>query len=110
MVDIAELLFEHALAAQVSDVFEEELDKQGNLRRAATATRERFTDELNDPDTEAVVVFSLAALQVDHDMIEPRIRARALELIEEGVELPVSADRAVQEEALGELADRISEL
>jgi len=110
MVDLAEFLFDHALAVQVSDVFDEEMDKQRNLRKAATATRQRFTDELNDPETEALVVFALASLQIEHEMIEPRIRTRALELIEEGVELPLSADRGEQEAALGELADRINEL
>ncbi len=110
MVEITEILFDHALAVQVSDAFEEEMAKRGNLRLAATETRKRFTDELNDPETEPLVVIALAALQLEHERIEPRIRARTLELIEEGVELPISADRSEQEEALGELADRIAEL
>ena len=60
MVEISEILFDHALAAQVSDAFDEEMSKRGNLRQAATETRKRFTDELNDPETEPLVVFALA--------------------------------------------------
>jgi hypothetical protein len=91
-------------------VFEESMDDLGNLRRAATATRKRFIDELNDPETEAIVVFALAALQVEHELVEPAVRARALELIEEGIELPLSASRTEQEEALGALADALADV
>ena len=75
-------IFDEDVAMDVKHAFNQAFAETGDVTLATESVLEEFAEYLDDEDDEIKVVLALAALHLDHGRVEPRIRRRALEIIE----------------------------
>jgi hypothetical protein len=80
-------IFEDDVACDVRSAVHESLGKGDSMRAITDNLLERFSTLLLDEDDGPVVVFALAAAQWEIGDLDPRVKRKALELIDAGVDL-----------------------
>ncbi len=77
-------IFDTPLALDVRAEFEAELARGASAYAAALAVLQTHAGAVHDPDDGPVIFYALATLQLDHGVIAPMLRKRALTLINSG--------------------------
>ena len=77
-------IFDDRLAMDVRTEFEAELAQGASAYAAALAVLQTRAGSVHDPDDGPAIFYALATLQLDHGVISPMIRKRALTLINSG--------------------------
>ena len=72
------------LAQEIRAAFESALADGLSVSAATEQVLEDFAPALDDPATEPAVYLTLAALQLEHDALQPQIRLKALGIINSG--------------------------
>jgi hypothetical protein len=80
-------IFEDDVACDVRGAVHELLAKGNSMRAITDDVLERFSTSLLDEDDGPVVVFALAAAQWEIGDLDPRVKKKALDLIDAGVDL-----------------------
>lgn len=91
-------LFDSPLGQQLRSEFEAELSSGASAYRAGESVLAKHPMQLNDPEFGPIIFYALAALQMEHGVIDQKIRKRALTYINSGDGL--DAWRAAGEEVL----------
>jgi hypothetical protein len=77
-------IFDDDLAVDVWAAFERELEGGADAKLATLGVLRRFAGALKDYDDGPTVYLALAALQLEHDSLQPDIKDIALRLISTG--------------------------
>lgn len=80
-------IFDDDVACDVRNLLEQTVTSGADVEFATRTVLQTFADVIEDPDDGAVVYLALAALQVEHGVLLPRIRAAALDVIDGGQDL-----------------------
>ena len=81
-------IFDNDTASDVHIRFEEILKEGYSLEIATSQTLKDFADYIEDVEDKPRVYLALAAIQVQHNFLQPRIKKMALKLIEDELTEP----------------------
>lgn len=82
-------IFDDDVAMDVQDLFEHTLSQGDNVAEATAFILEEYEELLEDDDDGVIIFLALASLQIKHKALQPEIKDRALEIIENGQGLEV---------------------
>ena len=77
-------LFDNPLATDIRLEFDAALKNGASVYVAAENILQKHAHSIHDPDCSPIILYALAALQLQHGVISSKIRKRALTLINSG--------------------------
>lgn len=77
-------LFDNPLGSDIRLEFDSALKDGASVYVAAENILQKYADSIHDPDCSPIILYALAALQLQHGVISSKIRKRALTLINSG--------------------------
>lgn len=77
-------VFDDDLALDIKDEFESGLSEELSIPGITKEILENYEDVINDEDEGSIVYLALAALQIKHGHLQPKIKKEALKIIDKG--------------------------
>jgi hypothetical protein len=104
-------IFDIDIAFDVRDTFEDALTEGLDVPAATERVLNEFKDQIRDLDDGPIIYLALSALQLEHGVLQPKIKEQALRIITAGhllERLEDPTDRAVRQQVLEQLQARLS--
>lgn len=79
-------IFDDDVAADVRGTFEAAVKEGASIVQATATVLGEWADMLDDIDDGPVIWLALAAVQLDHGELQPKIRERAVRVIDDGTD------------------------